>query len=313
VFHHPNKVRLFHLENGVWVDRTSGLDSAHGLVSGVTTSLSPFILAEPVNSVPVANAGSDAVTPAASVNGSQVTVTGAASTDADGDALSYRWTGPFPEGNGSVTGATPTLTLPLGSSKLTLVVNDGETDSAPVSMNVTVSDFLLVGPASQVALKRGQSATFDVAVSPKFGAFDASVVLACGNVPSGVTCSISSPTVTPGGQGATATVTLTASASAGLKTNSAPVFAFWLGGLPVFGLFLTGSLRPKNWRGWLLLGIMLVVIAGMVACGGGGGSMASTPAPSTNPGTTPPTTTTITVTGTAGGLQHATTTTVVIQ
>jgi uncharacterized repeat protein (TIGR01451 family) len=310
VFHHPGQVRMFHLENGAWVDRTSGLDATRGVVTGVTASLSPFILVEPLNNAPVANAGSDSVTPGSSSNGNQVNLNGAASVDADGDGLSYRWTGSFPEGNGSVTGVTPTVTLPIGSSPITLVVNDGETDSAPVTVSAIVSDFLLAAPTTQVALRRGQSASFDVAITPKFGAFNAAVALACSNLPSGVSCSVSNPSVTPGGQGVTATVTLTASVSAGLHTTTAPVFAFWLGGFPVFGLLMTGSLRPRNWRGWLLLAILLVVLAGMVACGGGGG-IGNTA--SNNPSTTPANTSTITLTGTSGGLQHTATATIVIQ
>ena len=183
-FHHPSKVRLFHFENGAWVDRTTGLDAVHGLVTGVTTSLSPFILVEPLNTVPVAIAA-DTTVPGVSANGNQLALNAAASTDADGDALTYRWTGPFPEGNGSVTGINPSVTLPLGASKINLVVNDGEVDSAPVTVNAVVSDFLVAIQSSQITLRRGQSATFDIAVSPKFGAFNTAVALACSNLPSG--------------------------------------------------------------------------------------------------------------------------------
>jgi len=199
----------------------------------------------------------------------------------------------------------------LGASKVTLVVNDGEIDSAPADVNVTVSDFLVAPPTAQIMLARGSSTSFNVVLSPKFGSFDAAVTLSCGGMPSGVTCSFTNGTVTPGAQGVTAMVTLTASASAGLRPANRPWFAFWLGGLPVFGVILTGTLRRKSRLNWLLLAlILLTLVVGMIACGGGGGngSAFTPPTPSSSTSTS-----TITVTGTAGALQHAGTATVVIQ
>ena len=68
-----------------------------------------------------------------------MTLDGSASSDSDGDALKYVWTGPFPEGGGTVTGATPSVTLPLGTSVVSLVVNDGSVDSPPDTATVTVA------------------------------------------------------------------------------------------------------------------------------------------------------------------------------
>ena len=305
-FHHPAKVRLFHLENGAWVDRTSSVDAVHGLITGTTASLSPFIAVEPLNNVPVANAGSDQTLPGLGANGSVVTLNGAASTDADNDTLTYKWTGPFPEGNGTVTGVKPSVTLPLGASKVTLVVNDGEADSAAAQLNVTVSDFL-VAPPAQVGVARGSSASFNVALTPKFGSFDAPVTLACSNLPAGVTCSILSDTATPGAQGATVNVTLTASPSARLRPNGTSFLAFWLGGVPLLGLLWSGKLKRSHRFAWILLAIVLLaLLVGMVGCGGGGGSSAGLSG-------THSTTATITLTGTSAGLQHSSNVTVVIQ
>jgi hypothetical protein len=39
--------RLFHYENGVWVDRTVSVDTTNQIVCGTVTSLSPFALFEP--------------------------------------------------------------------------------------------------------------------------------------------------------------------------------------------------------------------------------------------------------------------------
>ena len=51
-FHHPGKVHLFHFENGFWVDRTTGVNLAAATVAAVTSTLSPFIVVEPLNNPP---------------------------------------------------------------------------------------------------------------------------------------------------------------------------------------------------------------------------------------------------------------------
>lgn len=47
-------LRLLHIENGVWVDRTSSVDTVHHVVCGTTTSLSPFAIAALLDSTPPA-------------------------------------------------------------------------------------------------------------------------------------------------------------------------------------------------------------------------------------------------------------------
>ncbi|MEX0789519.1 MAG: choice-of-anchor K domain-containing protein [Actinomycetota bacterium] len=88
------------------------------------------------NARPVADAGADqtveqngALTP--------VTLDGTASTDADGDALTYSWSGPGLEAE--VDGATPTVELPPGTHEITLTVSDGELTAAD-TVQVVVQD-----------------------------------------------------------------------------------------------------------------------------------------------------------------------------
>lgn len=92
----------------------------------------------PFNEPPVADAGPDQTVDEESWLGTTVTLDGSQSNDPDGDPLTYTWTGPFSEGGGTVQGVNPTVTLSLGTSTITLVVNDGQVDSDPDTVDITV-------------------------------------------------------------------------------------------------------------------------------------------------------------------------------
>jgi len=97
------------------------------------------IVINPVNDAPVANAGLDQEASCNNPLGTLVTLNGAASSDIENDPLTYTWTGPFPEGNGTVVGVNPTVSMPIGTSTITLVVNDGFLDSIADTVDVTVT------------------------------------------------------------------------------------------------------------------------------------------------------------------------------
>jgi hypothetical protein len=90
------------------------------------------------NQPPVADAGVDQTIECAGAGGALVTLDGSASFDPDFDPLTYTWTGPFSEGGGVVSGATPAITLPPGVHTITLTVMDafGETAQDDVVIRV---------------------------------------------------------------------------------------------------------------------------------------------------------------------------------
>lgn len=97
---------------------------------------------EPVNTVPVANAGNDQEV---SVN-NKVTLDGTASMDADGDSLTYNWELILQPSSSNVVldGATteaPSFTPDIaGEYTIELVVNDGKDSSESDSVKVTASN-----------------------------------------------------------------------------------------------------------------------------------------------------------------------------
>jgi hypothetical protein len=95
-----------------------------------------FELVASRNRRPVANAGPDQVVPCASVAATPVGLDGSGSFDLDEDPFNYTWSGPFPENEGLAGGVAPTVSLPLGTSTVTLVTNDGQEDSIPDTVTI---------------------------------------------------------------------------------------------------------------------------------------------------------------------------------
>ena len=103
-----------------------------------STPATVAVEAHTTNQVPVANAGTYQVVTA----GTPVTLDASASSDADGDNLTYRWTlESMPVGSATALSSNiavrPTLTPDLGGIYFfSLIVNDGAADSAPVTVYV---------------------------------------------------------------------------------------------------------------------------------------------------------------------------------
>jgi formylglycine-generating enzyme required for sulfatase activity len=112
----------------------------------------------PVNSVPTADAGPDQ----SAATDAPVRLDGSGSRDADGDTLMYRWTALPGVALSSATVAAPTLTASAaGTYQLVLVVNDGQVDSAPDTVVVTLV-VTLVRPNRPPVAGAGEDQTVDV-------------------------------------------------------------------------------------------------------------------------------------------------------
>jgi len=126
------------------------------------------ITVKQVNIAPVANAGSDQ-----SVNESAiVSLDGSASTDADGNTLTYKWSAPAGITLSSTTDAKPTFTAPEVTANkdytILLVVNDGTLDSPADPIVITVKNVNKVPVAnagSDQSVNEGTIVTLDGSAS----------------------------------------------------------------------------------------------------------------------------------------------------
>ena len=84
-----------------------------------------------LNSAPIANASQEQSVLLTAGAIAEVTLDGSASSDPDGDELTYEWTWAIDGDIYKVDGVTPTIQLPHGEHIIELIVNDGAVDSKP--------------------------------------------------------------------------------------------------------------------------------------------------------------------------------------
>jgi preprotein translocase subunit SecF len=108
------------------------------------------VLASVANSLPVAKAGATQNV----VVGTSVTLDGTASSDANGDSLTYKWSLLYkPTGSlaslASASTSKPTFNADtVGTFVVSLIVNDGKADSAEVSSTTVIAEALNAAPVA---------------------------------------------------------------------------------------------------------------------------------------------------------------------
>jgi hypothetical protein len=195
------------LLNALSVNPTFSVDVAGSYVvelivnDGTANSTADTVVIDTDNSAPVANAGPDQtvlVTQAVMLNGS-------ASSDADGDALTFAWTFVSrPAGSAAVLN-NPIAVQPQfvvdqpGTYRLRLVVNDGTVDSAPDFVDVTTENSAPTanaGPDQSSSV--GSTVTLNGSGSTDVDGDALTYVWSFSSVPAGSAATLSNPTsITP--------------------------------------------------------------------------------------------------------------------
>ncbi len=165
---------------------------------GLRDSVPDTVMISTDNSPPVADAGPDQT----GVEGQPVFLDGSASSDADGDALTFQWSLiSRPQGSGAAlsepTSPTPTVEVDLpGTYVVQLIVNDGMVDSAPDTVVVSTQNLRPVaeaGPAQAVLV--GETVQLDGAESSDADGDGLIFRWALIVVPAGSTAGVSDPSV----------------------------------------------------------------------------------------------------------------------
>lgn len=149
-----------HLRNEVtrWIDSGDGLLTYNGTIFTPVGPVAGFwgpvdgigdIEFIPGNNVPVAHAGPDETVEMTSCAGASVTLNGSASSDPDGDPLTYTWT---ENGATIATGMNPTVTIAYGAHTITLTVDDGKGGTATDDVVITIVD--TTAPALSVTVNQ---------------------------------------------------------------------------------------------------------------------------------------------------------------
>jgi uncharacterized protein (TIGR03118 family) len=201
-------------------------------------------------------------------------------------------------GGGGTSGDPGTLYLTAGGSKQPNFPTGGSTTAVFASLvpaaAVAGPDFSLNLSAPSATVMAGGSTTLMISASA-VGGFNSQISLTC-SAPTGLTCSVSPSTITPGSSAQSSTLTVAAASAP--PTGGYASMAFLMPGLGLLGTLMTTRRRKpvtrKHFVGMSVLGLLLLTSLFTLGCASSSGKQ--TPVASQ---------TTLTVTGTSGGLSHS--------
>lgn len=205
-------------------------------------------------------------------------------------------------------------TLAAGSHTITAQYAGDSTFIGSTSASVTITvvttppDYQVNIPNGSATIAAGQSATYNISVTPQ-GGFNGAINFACSGLPAASSCGFNPATLTPNGSpvGTTLTIATTARTVALARPVRGVTLATILG-FGCMGIVFLGvpSRRRRSLRGAGLLLLGLTMVFGLASCGGGGST------PHTVNGT-PAGTFSVTVTATSGATTHSSVITLVVR
>jgi hypothetical protein len=196
----------------------------------------------------------------------------------------------------------------------------GGTTSA---LSFTVDDYAIIASTSSETVTAGQSAVFTLVVAPSDGMYSNPVTLMATAPPNDATASFSpSATITPNAASSTLTFTIAtkshAAAGPGFfsRRNRQVLLLLWLVGIALASagfLFRASGRLVQPIVPQFVFALLLVAVAGFVACNGSVGGASAPAQVNPVPGSgTPSGTYMITVTATSGAITHSTQVTLIV-
>jgi hypothetical protein len=158
-----------------------------------------------------------------------------------------------------------------------VVMNPPPGGGTAAAIALPVSDYSMTPLAAAASVVAGQSARFDLTVSPINGAFSNPVTLSISGLPAGAVATIApSPTVTLGATNEVVTISIATMAHASTSALNFPhgnqtlLLLLSAVGIALGLVVATSGRRMPRFAPQLLLATLLVVCAGLMACAGAG-------------------------------------------
>jgi hypothetical protein len=192
--------------------------------------------------------------------------------------------------------------------------------TATVSLTGVAEDFqnpsavVHGGTGTSATVTAGGTVQFDTVVAPLVSTFSSPVVLSCSGLPSASSCSFNPASVTPGSGAATSVMTINTVASTRTKPFAGGLLTTLIILMIGPGIVVTRSqLRRKKLIKSIVLGLSLVLVLALTACGGGGGGSTGGGGGTIHTAGTPIGTYTIVVTATSGSVVHSSSLSLTVQ